>query len=650
MNAARPLDGVVGCLRRVVLRQADAPLTDGELLEQYVRHHDESAFEALLHRHGPMVLGVCRRVLANEADAEDAFQATFLVLVRKAGSIVPRALVGNWLYGVAHNTARKAKTMRGKRRVQQLHATDEAPVKPRADDSPQLQALLDEELARLPENYRAVIVLCDLEGRTIRESAHRLGWPQGTVAGRLSRARALLAKRLRLRGATLPGGALAALLAHQAASACVPGSLSASTMQAAAAFAAGSMAVLPASVAALTEGVLKTMLLNKLKLTATAFLLATLALVGLAYLDGPRATARPADEKKARTEKPANKKAAARPAATWPVRATLKGHQEGVYSVAFSRDGRLLATASYDGTVRLWSMATRKCLAKLSGHDGKVHHVTFAPDGKRVTTAGEDRTVRIWDVERGVEIQKMVHADPVRVVAYTPDGRTVLAGGGVMDPDASRGELRRWDPQTGKERAPFSQIPGKCVLNLIMSRDDKVLITANGNTFTIWDRGGKNQLKERCSAQAEESAFVYGMALSPDEKTLAVTWDAKVLLYEVATGKLRTTLKKSYVGVWQPLIWSPDSKTVTGGIVIQEKDGDWIVQKRSMIRTWDARSGDMRQTVIVQGVMASMALAPDGKTVAVGFRGGVRFPDEDSINLARVEEEKDGTVKLLDVK
>jgi RNA polymerase sigma factor (sigma-70 family) len=650
MNATRPLDGVVGCLRRVVLRQEDAALTDGQLLEQYVRHHDESAFEALLHRHGPMVLGVCRRVLGNEADAEDAFQATFLVLVRRAGSIVPRGLVGNWLYGVAHNTARKARTMRGKRRMHPLHQTDPARTEPRADESLHLQALLDEELARLPADYRTVIVLCDLEGRTIRETAHRLGWPQGTVAGRLARARALLAKRLKVRGAALPGGALAFVLAQQAASACVPRPLVVSTMQAAAAFAAGSMAAVPASVAALTEGVLKTMLLNRLKLAATAFLLATLAAVVLGSFDGPQAIARQADNKKPRKEKPAEKKPADRPAATWPVQATLKGHEDGVYCVAFSRDGRLLATASYDGTIRLWSVATRKCLATLSGHDGKVHHVAFAPDGKRVATAGEDKTVRVWDVDRGVEVQKMVHADPVRVVAFTQDGKTLLAGGGVLDPDTSRGELRRWDPATGKERAPFSQIPGKCVLNLIMSKDGKVLITANGNTFTIWDTDGKDQLKERCSAQAEESNFVYGMALSPDEKALAITWDAKVLLYEVATGKLRTTLKKSYVGVWQPLIWSPDSKIVTGGIVIQEKDGDWIVQKRSMVRTWDAKTGDVRQTVIVQGVMASMALAPDGKTVAVGFRGGIRFPDGETIDFSKSEEEKDGTVKLLRVK
>jgi RNA polymerase sigma factor (sigma-70 family) len=602
-----------------------------------------------------MVLGVCRRVLNNESDAEDAFQATFLVLVRKAGSVVPRSLVGNFLYGVAHNTARKAKTMRGKRRARELGTAEATQVEQSTEGSMHLQALLEEELGCLPENYRTVIVLCELEGRTIREAARHLGWPQGTVAGRLARARALLAKRLARRGVSLSGGALVAVLARQTASACVPRLLAVSTMKAAAVYASTSMATaaISARVAVLTEGVLKTMLLNKLKVAVTVLLLATLAIVGLGYLDGPRAAARQEKNEKPRTEKPAEKKPAPRPAATWPVRATLKGHEDGVYSVAFSRDGRLLATASHDGTVRLWNVMTGKCLATLSGHEGKLHQVAFAPDGMRVATAGEDKTARVWDVEKGVEIQKVVHTDPVRIVAFMPDGKTLIAGGGVYDSTtkAGRGELRLWDAETGKERAPLNQIPSAGIHDFIMSKDGKVLITASGNVFTIWDFDGKYQLKERCSAQAEESAFVYGMALSPDGKTLAVTWDAKVFLYSVATGKQLIMLEKSYVNCWGPLIWSPDGRTVAAGMFLEDREGGWIVQKRSMIRTWDAKTGRYRETIFSKGTLASMAIAPDGKTVAIGLRGGVRFPDEDTINASRIEEQgKDGTVQLLSVR
>src|SRR5262249_7516005 len=148
-------------LRRSMLRQDGARLTDGELLECFINQRDEVAFEALVRLHGPMVLGVCRRIVQNEDDAQDAFQATFLVLVRRAASIRPRGMVGNWLYGVAHNTALKARAMNERRRLKEKEAA--VRLKPQAPpvDWQQLQALLDEELRGLPDKYRAAIVLCD---------------------------------------------------------------------------------------------------------------------------------------------------------------------------------------------------------------------------------------------------------------------------------------------------------------------------------------------------------------------------------------------------------------------------------------------------------------------------------------------------------
>src|SRR5216683_5726004 len=122
--ATHAMNRVIWHLRRAALRQDGAGLTDSELLEQYVTRRDEAAFEALVRRHGPMVLGVCRRVLRNQADAEDAFQATFLVLVRRAASIRSRSTLSNWLYGVAHNTALKAKAMNSKRRTKERSRHD----------------------------------------------------------------------------------------------------------------------------------------------------------------------------------------------------------------------------------------------------------------------------------------------------------------------------------------------------------------------------------------------------------------------------------------------------------------------------------------------------------------------------------------------
>ena len=173
-----------------------ADVTDAQLLEDYLGKREEASFEALLHRHGPMVLGVCRRILQNDADAQDAFQATFLVFLRKAATIIPRAMVGNWLHGVAYKTALKAQAMNRQRRAKEREA---GAIVPPASVQGGLQdrlEVLDEALSRLPVKYRSAIVLCDLEGKTIKEAAKQLNCPPGTVASRLATGRALLAKRL----------------------------------------------------------------------------------------------------------------------------------------------------------------------------------------------------------------------------------------------------------------------------------------------------------------------------------------------------------------------------------------------------------------------------------------------------------------------
>jgi RNA polymerase sigma factor (sigma-70 family) len=231
-----------------------------------------------------MVWGVCRRLLASHHDAEDAFQATFLVLARKASSIVPREMVANWLYGVAHQTALRARAAAARRKGRERQVT-EMPEPAVAEEGPwrDLQPLLDEELSRLPDKYRSVIVLCDLEGKTRKEAARQLACPEGTVAGRLARARVMLAKRLAKRGVALSGGALAAVLTEKLASAGVPPSVVSSTIKAASLFAAGQAAagMISVKVAALTEGVLKTMLFTKLKIVVV-LLLAVVALSGAA--------------------------------------------------------------------------------------------------------------------------------------------------------------------------------------------------------------------------------------------------------------------------------------------------------------------------------------------------------------------------------
>src|SRR5438067_5564186 len=186
-------------------------MTDGELLARFLRSRDEDALAALVRRHAPMVWGVCGRLLHNHHDAEDAFQATFLVLVRKAAD-VPGQAVANWLYGVARQTAVRLRATAAKRgRRERQVVTMPEPAVPTVHDA-DLQRVVDEELSRLPDHYRGVVVLCDLEGMTRREAARQLSIPEGSVASRLARARAMLAKRLNQRGVLFSGGSVAAVL------------------------------------------------------------------------------------------------------------------------------------------------------------------------------------------------------------------------------------------------------------------------------------------------------------------------------------------------------------------------------------------------------------------------------------------------------
>jgi RNA polymerase sigma-70 factor (ECF subfamily) len=265
------------------LRQVEAvraAQTDGHLLEGFVARHDQAAFEALVRRHGPMVLGVCRRILRHEHDAEDAFQATFLVLVRKAASIVPRELVGNWLYGVAFRTASRARTAAAKRSARESQVRPVQASEGVDAECRELLSLLDQELSRFPDKYRLPIVLCHLQGKSRKEAARQLGWPEGTLSSRLATARARLVRRLSGRlGLTLSAGTLMVGLSQAGATA-VPGSLMSVTVKVAALAAAGTRAaagIIPFQVAVLTKGVLRAMMLSRLKI-------ALVVVLGLAVL------------------------------------------------------------------------------------------------------------------------------------------------------------------------------------------------------------------------------------------------------------------------------------------------------------------------------------------------------------------------------
>lgn len=270
-------------LRRAVLLENGGGLSDGQLLDGFVRQRDEAAFEALVRRHGPMVLGVCRRITGHEPDAEDAFQAAFLVLVRRAASIVPRENVGNWLYGVAYRTALEVRKAMLRRRNKEKPLTDILdPKAPSNAERQDLGELLDQELSRLPHKYRLPVVLCELEGRSRKEVARQLRLPEGTLSSRLAMARKMLAKRLMRRGISLSAGALTVALSSQEAATGVPTSLVSATVHTAMKVAEGMVpaTLVSANVLSLTHGVSKAMFLAKLKPTAIVVLLALTAGLG----------------------------------------------------------------------------------------------------------------------------------------------------------------------------------------------------------------------------------------------------------------------------------------------------------------------------------------------------------------------------------
>jgi RNA polymerase sigma factor (sigma-70 family) len=593
------MSSIVPHLRRAALLDDGGGVTDGQLLESFLARRDEAAFAALVRRHGPMVLGVCRRVLRNPHDAEDAFQATFLVLVRKAASLRQPELVGNWLYGAAHRAALETKAAHASRRARerQVRQVPEREAHAATDVWQDWRPLLDRELDRLPDKYRVPVVLCELEGRKRKEVACQLGIPEGTLSSRLATARRMLARRLARAGLTLSGGAVAAALAPHAASAGVPGSLAISTVRAATAVAAGSTATgaVSTQVAALAEGVMKAMFVIQLR-KALAFLLTVGILLGGGVAAYRAVAAGRAADQKDDAPKPAD------PAKQVGEVRRFEGHTDWVYTVALSRDGRRALSGSSseddgDTAVRLWDVSTGKELRRLDGHTKGVMGVAFAPDGKRAASAGDDNTVRLWDLETGKELKRFEgHTDQVWAVAFSPDGKRVVSGGRdntirlwdvaagkdlktleghtdavrtvAFSPDGKRvlsgafdGTVRLWDVENGNElRTLGGHTDGvQCVA---FSRDGRrVLSCGLDRTVRLWDVKGGNK---HCVFTGHTDA-VTSVAFSPDGKRmLSCSWDQTVRLWDVESGEVLHSFAGHEAQV-QSVVFSPDGRHALSG-------------------------------------------------------------------------------------
>lgn len=280
---SHPANQVVDYVRRIAAPESN--LSDAQLLDRFLASRDESAFRQLLQRHAPMVLGVCRRMLVNTHDAEDAFQATFFLLARKAESVRPRAKVGNWLYGVAYRIALKARAAALRRRIKEQEASTRRTELSQPDNWHELRMLLDRELSRLPEKYRSAVVLCELGGTSRKEAARQLGLAEGTLSSRLAAARVRLARRLSRHGALVSVATLAMMLEREACAA-----VSIPLLQRAI-LSATKSGVVSSNITALAEGAISIMWLKQSKLAvgvvaASVFLGLGTALIPLAGRSG----------------------------------------------------------------------------------------------------------------------------------------------------------------------------------------------------------------------------------------------------------------------------------------------------------------------------------------------------------------------------
>jgi RNA polymerase sigma factor (sigma-70 family) len=415
---------LLGYLHRVAAVTSADECTDGQLLQRFTTHRDEAAFQTLMQRHGPMVMAVSQRALQDVQEAEDAFQATFLVLARKAGSIGNQASLASWLYKVAYHIAIHARARAAKQQAREREVAKMSAAAPANSDGSgtELRQVLDEELRQLPEKYRAPLVLCYLEGKSHEQAARELCWPTGSMSRRLARAQELLHSRLVRRGVALGGIFLADAITRQAAQAAVATPLIHSTSQAALAIAAGkttAASIASAKVAALADEALRAMTIVKLKIAAAVLLSIGLVSAGAAAWLGP-ATYRPAVSGLAGNASEAGqwgdavqgvrlRCSADRTSYRWDkdlVRVTfaLQNVSSGPEALTLMRDGQELTDVALVG-----------------------------PDGKHHKVAGQHRplqSLRSWNVNlapSAVERVSMIF-DPAEVDGGLPPGRYRLRG------------------------------------------------------------------------------------------------------------------------------------------------------------------------------------------------------------------------------
>jgi RNA polymerase sigma factor (sigma-70 family) len=577
-----------------------------------------------------MVLRVCRRILHDAHESEDAFQAVFLILARKAHTIRQHQSVASWLYKVAYHVAVRARAGAARREEVAARAPRPKAVDPFAEvTGRELLSVLDDELQRLPEKYRAPLLLCYLEGYTQDEAARQLGWSSQVLRGRIDRGRAVLRRRLSRRGFG-PSAVAAGTLLDQAPAA-VPALLTAQTLRTVmGSFHAPATAV-SIHIAALAEAATKALAATKLKVAVSVVLIMGVLVAGLgAGLSSFRApepqspSTTPAAEPpaaQAKSEPRRDRYGDLLPPGALGRLGTVRFRRSNsgyLHYLAFSPDETQLACTDSDG-VRVYKTTSGRPIRLFAD---RADVFAFLHGGRRILTGGEN--LIIWDTVNGKEIKRLPVKGGWFRFSISPDGKMLAdrgSGGAILLMDAATGAVLRQLDGPGDQMNPRpkgARSPGGESRSVTFSPDGKALASAcvEDKHVFLWDTATG---KVRHTLPGHDKPNV--VRFSPDGRLLAVGGeDSKIHLWDAATGRELQQLR-GHVGPIYGLAFSPDSMMLASGAGSSAPSALAHPPEDAVIRLWDLKTGKCRPLLGPPGLASSLAFSPDGKLLAVGGGG-----------------------------